>query len=202
MGLGAVVADSPVAAALDLSNPRIPLEEIRNGGPPKDGIPALTDPEVISASEVSYLAPSDRILGLVMNGEARAYPLKILNWHEIVNDTLGGEPVLVSYCPLCGSGMVFDARINGERLNFGVSGRLYNSDVLFYDRKSESLWSQLKMEAVTGQMAGTKLTLLPLEHTRWDSWRQRHPATTVLAACVALVFLGAGNLSVDQKISR
>lgn len=195
---GLSLAGFPQAAgALDLSDARVPLEEILDGGPPKDGIPALTDPKVVPAEQANDLGPADRILGLAMNGQARAYPIKILNWHEVVNDRLGGQPVLVSYCPLCGSGMAFDARgggsgaasdsrsharVRGERLLFGVSGKLYNSDVLFYDRKTESLWSQLKMEAVTGRMAGTRLVLLPLENTTWEDWRKRYPATTVLSS--------------------
>lgn len=170
------------AAALDLSGARVPLEEILDGGPPKDGIPALTDPKVVPAEQADGLEPSDRVLGLEMNGQARAYPIKILNWHEVVNDRLGSQPVLVSYCPLCGSGMAFDARVEGQRLSFGVSGKLYNSDVLCYDRKTESLWSQLKMEAVTGRMAGTRLTLLPLEHTTWADWLSRYPSTSVLSS--------------------
>lgn len=181
--VGFSLAGLPQAAlALDLSDSKVPLEEILNGGPPKDGIPALTDPKAIPSGRAEFLGPSDRVLGLVVNDQPRAYPLKILNWHEVVNDQLGGQPVLVSYCPLCGSGMAFDARVRGERLLFGVSGKLYNSDVLFYDRKTESLWSQLKMEAVTGRMAGTQLSLLPLEHTTWEDWRKRYPATTVLSS--------------------
>lgn len=174
---------SAVAAvpALDFSNARVPEEEIVSGGPPKDGIPALTDPRTLPAAQSGFLKADDRVLGLMLGGQARAYPIRILNWHELVNDTLGGRPVLVSYCPLCASGLVFDARVGGERLTFGVSGRLYNSDVLFYDRKTESLWSQLAMTAVTGEMAGTRLKPIPSETTTWQRWRRVHPETTVLS---------------------
>lgn len=165
----------------DYSIHSIPLNEIHDGGPPKDGIPALYDPEFTSAQEAGYLEQTDRVLGLMLNGEAKAYPIRILNWHELVNDRVGGENILVSYCPLCGTGMVFEVDIKGERFLFGVSGKLYNSDVLFYDKKTESLWSQIKMEAVTGTMTGQKLKLLPAEHTTWEAWRSKHPDTLVLS---------------------
>jgi len=122
----------------DYAQHSIPINEIHSGGPDKDGIPALVDPEFISGDEVKYLKTSDRILGLSINGEAKAYPIRILNWHELVNDRVGEKEVLVSYCPLCGTGMAFDARIDGKRFLFGVSGKLYNSDVLMYDKQTES----------------------------------------------------------------
>jgi len=159
----------------------IPLDEIHSGGPPKDGIPALYDPKFILADEANYLKASDRILGLNINGEAKAYPVRILTWHELVNDRIGGQEVLVSYCPLCGTGMAFAAQIEGQRFLFGVSGKLYNSNVLFYDKKTESLWSQIQMEAVTGSMTGRRLSLLPLDHTTWRAWRTKYPNTKVLS---------------------
>lgn len=165
----------------DYSQHSIPIDEIHSGGPAKDGIPALYDPKFISGDEVKYLKPSDRILGLYINGEAKAYPIRILNWHELVNDSVGAKDVLVSYCPLCGTGMAFDGTINGKRYLFGVSGKLYNSDVLMYDKETESLWSQIKMEAVTGSMTGTRLTLLPLAHTTWGAWKTEYPDTKVLS---------------------
>ena len=165
----------------DFSEHSIPINEIHSGGPAKDGIPALYDPEFITANDAHYLKSSDRVLGLSINGESKAYPLRILNWHELVNDRVGGTDVLVSYCPLCGTGMAFDSNINGERTLFGVSGKLYNSDVLFYDRKTESLWSQIKMEAVTGPLTGSRLKLLPLVHTTWEAWKKKHPDTKVLS---------------------
>lgn len=167
--------------AFDFSRHGIPLEEIVDGGPPKDGIPALYDPGFVEAGKAGFLSPGDRVLGLSISGEAKAYPLKILNWHELVNDRVGGKWVLVSFCPLCGTGMAFDAELDGQRFLFGVSGKLYNSDVLFYDKKTESLWSQIKMQAVTGPMTGTGLVLLPAEHTTWGDWRSRHPETRVLS---------------------
>ncbi len=168
-------------AAFSFSKHSIPLDEIHSGGPPKDGIPALFDPVFIPAAKAGYLQPEDRVLGISLNGEAKAYPIRILNWHELVNDHVGGEQVLVSYCPLCGTGMIFNASINGKRFLFGVSGKLYNSDVLFYDKETESLWSQIKMEAVTGAMTGTKLKFLFAENTTWEAWKMKNPDTKVLS---------------------
>lgn len=169
------------ALSWDYSKHSIPLEEIYSGGPPKDGIPALTEPEFITAEEAGYLNPEDRVLGIYLQGEAKAYPMRILNWHEIVNDTVGGKAVVVSYCPLTGSGVAFEANINEKRVLFGVSGNLYNSNVLLYDRDTESLWSQLKMEAVTGEMTGARLKQIPVISATWQDWKARFPSTRVLA---------------------
>ncbi|WP_233578694.1 DUF3179 domain-containing protein [Tautonia sociabilis] len=174
----------PSSPDFDLSRATIPREEIRAGGPPKDGIPALTDPEFIAADRAQYLRPDDRVAGVVIGGDARAYPLRILTWHEVVNDTIQGVPVVVSYCPLCDSVAAFDRRTPEGVKEFGVSGLLYNSNVLMYDRggRSEGLWSQLKAEAVSGPQAGQPLRALPVELTTWRDWRARHPDTTVLSA--------------------
>ena len=166
----------------DLSSSSIPKEEILSGGPPKDGIPAILKPKFIKPSEARFLKENDRILGIYQGGLAKAYPIKILNWHEVVNDSVGGRPVVITYCPLCGTGMAFDPMVNGRRLTFGVSGLLYKSDVLFYDHQTESLWSQILREAVTGKaMLGKRLTLLPLTHTTWKAWRKERPETLVLS---------------------
>lgn len=167
--------------AFDLSQVSVPKEEIFSGGPPKDGIPALTDPEVIAAEEAAYLKDQDRVIGVVINAQARAYPIRILNWHEIVNDQLGGKAIVVTYCPLCGTGIVFEGERGGRRTEFGVSGFLYNSNVLLYDRETESLWSQLKMEAISGKRMGESLEWLSAEHTIWSAWRKAYPQTTVLS---------------------
>ncbi len=167
-----------------LENARIPTDQIVPGGPPKDGIPALSSPKFVAAARARFLKPSDRVIGVEFEGDARAYPLKILNWHEAVNDRVGGVPVLVTYCPLCDSAAVFDRRVNGQELEFGISGLLYNSNVLLYDRSrqgEESLWSQLRAEAVTGPRSGQKLRVLPCDLTTWADWRARHPDTRVLS---------------------
>ena len=165
----------------DLSNASIPESEILHGGPPRDGIPAIDKPVFVAADAAVFLHPEQRVLGVVRNGIAKAYPISILNWHEIVNDQFGEEGIVVTFCPLCGTGMAFTADINGQRRSFGVSGLLYNSDVLLYDRGTESLWSQLLMEAVSGPMRGTRLTFIPTTHTTWADWRKRHPDTLVLS---------------------
>ncbi len=159
----------------------IPLGEIHSGGPAKDGIPAIDNPRFVQSGAVADLKPESRVLGLDWNGVTKAYPIGIMNWHEIVNDRYGEEPVAITYCPLCGSGVAFSARVSGEVLQFGVSGLLYNSDVLLYDRKTESLWSQLLARAVTGEMNGTRLKVLPLVVTTWLEWRAQHPETWVLS---------------------
>lgn len=164
-----------------VDNASVDIERIEGGGPGRDDIPALTDPAVLSAEAADYLHDDDLVLGLVRNGEARAYPIRILNWHEIVNDRLGGEAVVVTFCPLCGTGMVFTGKHRGERLDFGVSGLLYRDNLLMFDRQSQSLWSQLMGEAVSGPRVGARLQRLPLQHLTWREWRARHPDTTVLS---------------------
>lgn len=177
-----LVVFSIFSLAFDYSNKRIPLSEIRSGGPPKDGIPAILRPDTITLKKADkILSQKDKVIGIVINGKARAYPIRILNWHEIVNDRLGGMDITVTYCPLCGTGMVFNAVVNNKKMIFGVSGKLYNSDVLLYDHESESLWSQLQMEAVTGKYSGTKLKLLPSRLTTWKDWKERYPQTTVIS---------------------
>ncbi len=170
-------------SGFDYSRHSIPLDEISDGGPGKDGIPSIDNPRFLTAEEAdgSMLRDADRVLGFSYNGHTRAYPVKILNWHEIVNDQVGGQPVVVSFCPLCGTGMVFDANVKNRKLKFGVSGLLYQSDMLLYDHQTESLWSQIKSEAVTGPMTGTRLKLLASMHTNWGSWKKKHPQTMVLS---------------------
>ena len=165
----------------DLTRHSVPLDQIVDGGPGKDGIPALLTPRFVPASQAPFLQDDDRILGLMLGGEAKAYPIKILNWHEIVNDVVGGKPVVVTYCPLCGTGIAFDANVRGGPHTFGVSGLLYQSDLLMYDHQTDSLWSQIGMHAVAGPLTGEKLTPIFLEHTTWAEWRAAHPATHVLS---------------------
>jgi hypothetical protein len=151
------------------------------GGPRRDGIPAIDRPAFVTVDEATFLASNDRVLGLELEGMAKAYPIKILNWHEVVNDRFGERPVAITYCPLCGSGVAFAAGAPGRVRQFGVSGLLFNSDVLLYDRETESLWSQLLMQAVSGPDKGERLAPLPLVHTSWQAWRDKHPETLVLS---------------------
>lgn len=184
----------------DLSTSLIPSDEIVAAGFPKDGLPAMVEPAVFTRDEAElyarelrkahqgkFLVDGDRVIGVCINGAARAYPISILNWHEVVNDTLGGVPIVVTYNPLCDSAVVFERRVGGETLTFGVSGLVYNSNLLMYDRqpggKGESLWSQLQFRAVTGPAAarGERLTLVPAALLHWADWQAAHPDASVLA---------------------
>ncbi|MFU8833107.1 MAG: DUF3179 domain-containing protein [Wenzhouxiangella sp.] len=159
----------------------IPEEQLETGGPGRDDIPALTDPRTISPQLADYLAPEAPVIGIAVNGESRAYPYAILNWHEIINDRLGGEAIVVSYCPLCGSGVAFEGALDGRRLLFGVSGLLYQENLLLYDRGTASLWSQMTGTAISGPMLGRQLRQLPIEHVTWSQWQASHPDTDVLS---------------------
>jgi len=166
----------------DVTVHSVPLNEIQKGGPPRDGIPALDHPTFLSARKAEkVLRPSDRVVGIATGDAARAYPVRILNWHEVVNDDVGRLEVLITWCPLCGSGIVFDSRVLGTKHTFGVSGILYKRNLLLYDRETDSLWSQLAGKAVTGPLAGSVLRLLPSTVTTWARWHEEHPATTVLS---------------------
>lgn len=159
----------------------VPTEQILSGGPGRDGIPAILNPHFIDASKVRFLKDHDTVLGLTMNGKSKAYPIKILNWHEVVNDSMGGQKFVISYCPLCGSGMAFLTQQGNQTLTFGVSGLLYNSDVLMYDHQTESLWSQIRGKAISGASSGMSLTQYPLKLTRWKQWLSDNPDTLVLS---------------------
>lgn len=163
-----------------LENSVIPLGDIKDGGPPKGGIPAIDHPKFVAGSK-TRLKNNSRILGVFHNDIAKAYPISILNYHEIVNDFFGNDPVVITYCPLCGSGIAFDSKIKGKAKTFGVSGLLYNSDVLLYDRQTESLWSQLMLKSVSGPMVGEVLSMLHTENTTWEKWNEKHPNTLVLS---------------------
>jgi hypothetical protein len=178
---GVLAANGLTLNGFDLNEASIPPEQIVEGGPPRDGIPALLDPRFIKAEEAGYLKAKDRVLGVVVSGVARAYPVRILDWHEIVNDHIGRQRFAVTYCPLCGSGVVFASNVGESALIFGVSGLLYNSDMLLYDYNTESLWSQLLGEAVTGKLKGVELPKIPAYHTTWRAWRNLHPDTTVMS---------------------
>lgn len=153
-----------------IEDPLIPVNEIYSGGPARDGIPSLDKPIFIKAGEAEFLMPSDKLIGLSLNGIEKAFPIAILNYHELVNDHFCSQLVTISYCPLCGTGMVFNARVKGDPLVFGVSGLLYNNDLLMYDRKTQSLWSQIEGRAINGPLKGEHLQLIPVEHTTWRAW--------------------------------
>ncbi|MBI4085053.1 MAG: DUF3179 domain-containing protein [Candidatus Liptonbacteria bacterium] len=160
----------------------VPLSEIIGGGPPKDGIPSIDNPKFISIAEAEkFLNDSEPGIALDIGGSARFYPFQILVWHEIVNDTIGDQRVLVTYCPLCLSGIVFDPLVRGERVEFGTSGKLWNSNLVMYDRKTDSLWSQILGEAIVGEMTGTQLRVLSSDMTRFGEFKKQHPQGTALS---------------------
>jgi len=164
----------------DFSKHSIEWKEIMSGGPPKDGIPSIDNPKFQPVSDETDVKPKEPVIGLEINGDARAYPLRILIWHEIVNDTVGGEPVAVTYCPLCNSAVVFERVVNGEVTTFGTTGKLRNSDLVMYDRLTESWWQQFTGEAIVGEMTGTKLDIVPARLESLAQFRERHPNGKIL----------------------
>lgn len=165
----------------DLSDSLIPTKDILHGGPPRDGIPSIDHPLFQTAQTYRFFNSDAQVLGVYYNGVAKAYPINIMDWHEIVNDDFNGEPVAVTYCPLCGSGIAFKADlIKGPNKEFGVSGLLYNSDVLLYDRATKSLWSQIMGQAISGPMKGKYLEPVNTQRLTLEAWKQQHPETLIL----------------------
>jgi len=160
----------------------IELSELMSGGPGKDGIPAIASPRFVSPEEAGrWLKFQEPVISLVVGGAARAYPLQILLWHEIVNDRIGGVPVAVTFCPLCYSAVAFDRRIEGSEYSFGVSGMLRNSDMIMYDRETESLWQQLFGEAIVGDLTGARLMPLPAQIISFRQFSAAYPNGRVLS---------------------
>lgn len=164
----------------DLSNSELPSWDIIPGGPGKDGIPALTDPTFTTARNGKWLQGEDKVVGVTLNGVTKAYPIRILNYHEVINDDFAGLRVAITYSPLCGSVMVYQTENRSQEWELAVSGLVYNNNALYFDRETESLWSQVLGRAVAGPVAGAQLQLLPASLTSWDEWQQRHPKTLVL----------------------
>jgi len=164
----------------DFPRHAVAYDEFVSGGPPKDGIPAIDQPSFIPVADAHGLAPRDPVISLQIGGEARAYPLRVMIWHEIVNDTVGGTPIAVTWCPLCNSSVVFDRRIPGRTLSFGTTGKLRNSDLVMYDRETESWWQQFGGECVVGGLLGAQLKLLPARVESIERFRSRHPSGRVL----------------------
>ena len=166
----------------DFSRHAVAYDEIRSGGPPKDGIPAIDKPSFVAAAEAQGLAPREPVISLEIKGDARAYPLRIMIWHEIANDTVGGTPIAVTWCPLCNSSIVFDRRVGGRTLSFGTTGKLRKSDLVMYDRQTESWWQQYGGECIVGALLGTKLRYLPARVESVERFRKRHPDGRILTA--------------------
>ena len=164
----------------DFSQTSVGFDEILSGGPPKDGIPSIDNPQFVPIGESNDLAPTEPVVGLSIDGDARAYPLRILTWHEIVNDTVGGLPVAVTYCPLCNSAIVFERTVEGEVTEFGTTGKLRNSDLVMYDRQTESWWQQFLGEAIVGERTGIRLDMVPARLESWANFTARFPEGQVL----------------------
>jgi len=161
--------------------PLIDLDDLLSGGPPPDGIPAIDEPRFRPPSDVRSLTDQEPVVAFELDGDARAYPLEVLIWHEIVNDTVAGVPVAVTYCPLCNTAVVYDRRLDDRVLDFGTSGMLYQSALVMYDRQTESLWAHFTAEALAGALAGEELDTYPAQIVSWASWRDAHPDGLVLS---------------------
>ena len=180
---GSINPTSIAKADEEKKNNIVPLDRIVSGGPPPDGIPSIDKPKFISIQDANkYLEDSELVLGLSINGDVRAYPLQILVWHEIVNDKVGDVPVAVTYCPLCFTNQVFNRTLdNGQILEFGTSGKLYNSNLVMYDRTAKSLWSQAMAQGIVGKLVGVKLDRIPFDIAYWKEWKQLYPESKVLS---------------------
>jgi Protein of unknown function (DUF3179) len=162
--------------------PLVDPDDIVSGGPPPDGIPPIDDPTFLTPEDASFLADSEPVLAVEIAGDARAYPLQIMIWHEIVNDEIGGIPVSVTYCPLCNTGIAFERpTIDGELLDFGTSGKLYNSNLVMYDRQSGTYWAQATGVAIVGPYSGEQLEFVPARIVSFGDWRAEHPDGLVLS---------------------
>ena len=165
----------------DFRKSAVPFDEILSGGPPKDGIPALSNPGFIAVADETRLSNREPVVTVEFDGApARAYPIRYLTWHEIVNDEVAGIPVAVTFCPLCNSAITFDRRVNGRVLTFGVSGKLRNSDMVMFDRETESWWQQAIGEGIVGELTGVELTALPTWMESWAEFRTRNAEGLVM----------------------
>jgi hypothetical protein len=184
----ALLADEPPPAGAesefktDFSKHTIPYSEILSGGPPKDGIPAIDNPQTVSVSEADeWLEPVEPVVLVRVGDEVRAYPIQILMWHEIVNDTLGGKPLMVSFCPLCNTAIAFEREFDGQILDFGTTGRLRYSNLIMYDRQTETWWQQATGDAIAGEHAGAQLAFYPASIVSWADFKAAYPNGTVLS---------------------
>jgi hypothetical protein len=169
-------------AARPTPTPLVPLSEIISGGPPPDGIPPIDEPRYISTEEADeWLADREPVIAVELNGVARAFPLQIMTWHEIVNTEFDGKPAAVTYCPLCNTALVFDREVDGTVYDFGTSGRLYKSALVMYDRQTGSWWSQVLGQAIVGKLTGTHLELLPSAIVSWRDFKATYPGGLALS---------------------
>jgi len=179
--------EQPPAGALsqfstDFSKHSVPYNEIISGGPPKDAIPSIDDPQFVAVAEAEeWLGPQEPVILFKIGDDARAYPLQILTWHEIVNDVVGGEPVVVTFCPLCNTAIAFKRTVNGQVFDFGTTGRLRFSNLIMYDRQTETWWQQASGEAIAGELTGEQLEFLPATIIAWEQFKQEFPDGKVLS---------------------
>lgn len=166
----------------DFSKHSLPYSEILSGGPPKDGIPAIDEPKFISVNEADeWLSDREPVVFVQVGDDARAYPIQILIWHEIVNDTVGDEPLVVSFCPLCNTAIAFKRTFNGQVLDFGTTGRLRHSNLIMYDRQTETWWQQATGEAIAGEFTGAQLEFYPASMISWQDFKSLYPGGKVLS---------------------
>lgn len=182
----ATAGEKPPSALDDPTNPDFPeplidLDDLLPGGPPPNGIPSIDYPLFEPVAEVDWLEDDEPVLSLTIDGRTKAYPIRIMTWHEIVNDRLAGVPVAVTYCPLCNSGVAFERTVGGETTTFKVSGQLYADNLVMYDRLTESLWPQLTGRASVGALTGTQLESIPVGAVGWRQFREEHPDARVLS---------------------
>jgi len=177
-----VVSGTEIKTTDDGTRYIIDPNEIRSGGPPKDGIPSIDNPKFVSVREADeWIEDNELVLAIVYRGVKRVYPFQIMVWHEIVNDWIGGDPILITYCPLCGSGIAYERKIDGKEVEFGTSGKLYNSNLVMYDRKTETYWTQIDGLAVVGELTGIKLKSVSIDTVVWRDWKIAHPDSEVLS---------------------
>ena len=166
----------------DFGKHTVPYSEILSGGPPKDGIPAIDNPRFVSVNEANeWLNDREPVVFVEVNEDARAYPIQILIWHEIINDTVGDEPLIVSFCPLCNTAIAFKRTLNGQVLDFGTTGRLRHSNLIMYDRQTETWWQQATGEAIAGELTGSQLEFYPASMISWQDFKSRYPEGKVLS---------------------
>jgi len=164
----------------DFGKTTIDFSEVMSGGPPKDGIPSIDDPIFKLVKNIKDIADKEPVISLDINGDARSYPIRVLMYHEIVNDVVGGVPVSVTYCPLCNASLTFERTLDGKVLDFGTTGKLRKSDMVMYDRQSQSWWQQFTGEGIVGEYTGKKLTLVPSRIESFALFKERHPQGKVL----------------------
>ena len=167
--------------ATDFSRHGVPLDEIISGGPGKDGIPAIDEPKFLAVDRVDWLIEREPIIAFGIGDDWRAYPIQILVWHEIVNDEVAGTPVTITFCPLCHTAIAFDRRVGDRVLDFGTTGNLRHSDLVMYDRQTESWWQQATGRAIVGELTGTQLEFLPSQLISWGQFAEAHPQGMVLS---------------------